>query len=209
MNRKQLRDALTARLGIPPSGDGLLTETALVDCIQLALTDMSVEHHWPWLLASSAVTFTAGAAPFPTSPAVLNARELVVDGDRAQRAGSLSEFLDAQTLGDPCLWFEQENEVVLAPTPVTQPTTATLYYTRTEPDLVSEAQSPLLPVQHHNVLLAGAAYHAEMRRSQMERAAQYLGEYQAGIKKMKGSYPSRTGPRTVRLAGTVQWARWS
>ena len=208
MNRKELREALTERLGIPPSGDGMLTENVLTRCIQLGLTDLSVEHHWPWLLSSASLTFASGSADFPTSPSVLNCRELTINGERAKRAGSLQEYIDTLTISNQCVWFEKGQTVVLAPVPTTVPT-AVLWYNRTEPTLTSEAQSPLLPTQYHNTLIARAAYHADTRRAQYERAAQHMGEYNDGVKGMKVLYPSRTGPRTVRLAGTVQWARWS
>lgn len=214
MNRGQLRTELASRLGIPPAGDGLLTENVLSSCIQLGLTDLSVEAHWPWLLHSLSLTFVDGVAAKPDGsttllPAVLSCRELTIDGERAKRAGSLQEYLDAITLRNQCLWFEQGGSIVLAPVPATAPTTATLFYNRVEPALVAEAQVPLLPEQHHNTLIARAAYHADTRRAQYERAAQHMGEYNDGVKRMKASYPSRTGPRTVRLAGTVQWARWA
>jgi hypothetical protein len=132
MNRGELRAALIARLGIPPTGDGLLTPAALVECLDLALTDLSDAKQWPWLLTSASLTFTAGVAPFPTSPAVADVRELEIDGRRAKKAGSLPEFLDALGERNRCVWFVEGTNVKLAPVPTTAPTSATLYYSRAE-----------------------------------------------------------------------------
>jgi hypothetical protein len=209
MNRSELRDKVTKRLGIPPAGDGLLDTAALNDCIQLALTDIAEEQQWPWLLTSAALTFTAGIAPFPTSPAVAHIRELTIDSRRAKRANSLGEFLDALADGNRCVWFDVGTNVQLAPVPAAAPTAARLYYTRNEPTLANDAATPLLPEQYHNVIVARAAYHGNMRRSLFERAAQDLGEYREAIKKMADASPMRTGPRAVRSVGSTLWAVWA
>ena len=208
MNRGEFKTALTARLGIPPTGDGLITSAALVECLDLALTDLSYAKQWPWLLTSASLTFTAGVAPFPTSPAVADVRELSIDGRRAKKAGSLPEFLDALGEGNRCVWFVEGTNVKLAPVPTIAPTTATLYYSRAEPALAADAQSPLVPPVHHNVVLARAAYHANVRRTRWETAAQDNGEYEAGLKRMGDAARSIGGQRSVRHVGVSRWAVW-
>lgn len=208
MNRSQFRAALTKRLGIPPTGDGLLDDNALNECVQLALTDISEEQQWPWLLTSASLTFTAGVAPMPTSPQVAHIREVTVNGRRAKRATSLAEFLDVLADGNKCVWFDVGSNIQLAPVPATAPSTSSIYYTRNEPTLASDAATPLLPEQYHNVVVARAAYHANTRRSMYERSAQDLGEYRESIKKMADASPMRTGPRAVRSVGSTLWAVW-
>jgi hypothetical protein len=75
VNRRELREATVLKLGIPPTGDGLLTEAVLNECLNSALRDLSDADHWPWLLTSGSVTFTDGVAAMPTDPAVVEARE--------------------------------------------------------------------------------------------------------------------------------------
>lgn len=209
MNRKELREATSRRLGIPPTGDGLLTEPVLNECVNDALRDLSDVQIWPWLLTSASVTFTAGVAAQPTDPAVIQCQQLLIDGRRARKASSLAELLDSTVDGSRCVWFPVGTNVQLAPVPATAPTTSVLYYTQAEPPLDADSQSPLTPAQYHNYVIARAAYRAEVRRTRWEAAAQHNGEYEAGLKRMKDAARSTTGPRTIRPAGSVLWAVWA
>ena len=209
MNRAQLRSALVARLGIPSTGDGRITESVQTDCLNLALTDLGAgEHQWPWLLTTGDLTFTAGVAPMPTDPPVVHCRELFVNGRRARKASSLAELLDVGVDGSRCLWFYQGTNVVLAPAPSVQPTDGVLYYLQPEPELVADAQSPLVPAQFHNIVVARACYHAAVMKREWESAAQYNGEYEQGLKHMAGSARFTTGPRQIRTASSTLWAVW-
>lgn len=206
MNRGDLRTSLTSRLGIPATGDGLLTTTALNECIDLALRDISDAGSWPWLLSSASVTFTAGVAAFPTG--VQQPRELTVGGVRAKKASSLPEFLDRLADGALCVWFPVGTNVKLAPVPATAPTTAALYFQLSEPALAADGDSPLLPALHHNVLLARAAYHANMRRQKFDGADRAADEYETGLRRMLDAQRATTGPRRIRPAGSTMWAAW-
>jgi hypothetical protein len=208
MNRGQFVTALTARLGINSTGDGLLNTAALQDCLALALNDLSDVQPWPWLLTTGSLTFTDGIAAFPTSPPVVHLHQLTINGRRARKASSLPEFLDCLSDGRRHVWFYQGTNVKLAPVPSTAPTSAVLYYLQPEPALANDAASPLAPTQYHNVILARAAYHAEIRRTRWEAAAQHLGEYEAGLARMKGSERMTTGPRQIRAVGDTNWASW-
>lgn len=206
MNRGELRAALTSRLGIPPAGDGLLTETALNECLDLALRDLSDAGSWPWLLSSSSVTFTDGVAPFPTG--VEQPRELSIGGVRARKASSLPEFLDCLADLSRCVWFAIGTNVQIAPVPTTSPSSAVLYFQTAEPALVADGQSPLLPPGHHNVLLARATYHANMRRTKYDGADRANGEYEAGLRRMLDAQRATSGQRRIRAAGSTTWATW-
>lgn len=206
MNRSELRAALTSRLGIPSTGDGLLTETALNECLDLALRDVSDAGSWPWLLSTSTVTFTDGVAPFPTG--VQEVRELTIAGVRARKASSLPEFLDRLADGALCVWFPVGTDVQIAPVPTTDPSTAVLYFQLTEPALEADAQSPLMPAKHHNVALARAAYHAYIRRQKYDAADRANGDYEAGLQRMRDAQRATTGQRRIRPAGSTTWATW-
>lgn len=208
MNRGQMRGALVSRLGIPPTGDGLLTPEALNDCINLALTDLSDARQWPWLLTSASVSFTDGVAAFPTDPPVVHLRELTVNGRRAKKASSLAEFLDCLAAGAQRVWFYEGTNIKLAPVPSTAPSAAVLYYLQPEPALDQDGLSPQAPSQFHNVIVARASYHANVRKKQWESAAQDNGEYERGLKNMGDNTRMTTGPRAVRAVGSTSWAVW-
>jgi hypothetical protein len=206
MNLGQLRTALTSRLAIAPTGDARLDSTALNAAINRALQDIVSDQDWPWLLTSSSLTLTSGVAAWPTD--AMKFRELVIGGDRA-RFVQLAEFLDTQADGSDFVWTQQGANVAITPTPTTA-TTGTLWYIRAEPDLSSDGTSPLLPSAHHQVLLARASYHANVRRRAERDVAADLAEFEAGIKRMRDALVMRTGPRQVKPAGsTRRWATWS
>ena len=209
MNRSQLRAAVKSRLGLPSTGDALLDDTSLNSIIDNALTDLSNEYQWPWLLTSAALTFTNGVAPFPTSPAVSHLREVTIVGRRARHASSLAEFLDILADGSRCVWYEIGATINLAPIPATAPSAATLYYLQNEPALSADSSSPLAPAEYHTVVVARASYLANVRRNRMEDSQRDLGEYVEGVKKMRDAYPMRSGPRSVRPAGATYWAVWA
>jgi hypothetical protein len=131
-----------------------------------------------------------------------------VNGRRAKKASSLAELLDVKADGSQCVWFPVGSTVALAPVPATDPATCVLYYNQCEPALEADSQSPLCPVQYHNYVVARAAYHGETRRTRWEAAAQWNGEYEAGLKRMRDAKRATTGPRTMRAAGSSLWAVW-
>lgn len=209
MNRAEIRAAVKSRLGLPSTGDPYVDDTTLNDLIQQALTELSAEYQWPWLLTSAALTFTAGSAPFPTSTPPMHLRDVTIAGRRARHATSLAEYLDVLADGSRCVWFEIGTTINLAPVPATSPSSATLYYIQNEPSLTADSSIPLVKAQHHNVVVARAAYLINVRRGRMEEAQRDLGEYVEGVKKMRDSYPMRSGPRSVRPAGATYWAVWA
>ena len=207
MNRAQLRAAVKERLRIPSGGDARLSDSAIHDCIALALNDIGEERHWPWLLATAVPAFTAGVAPLPADWA--HSADFFVNSRRAKRASSLAQFLDVTADVSGCLWMEVGANLQLTPVPTQVLVAPVLWYYRSEPALTIENQSPLLPSAYHNTLIAGAAYHGNMRRKEFDAAAQDKGEYREGVNKLLKSVPPRSGPRTIRPSGASYWATWN
>ena len=193
MNARELRSAVRLRNGIPDTGDGLAEHDTINDCIRAALVDLSSEQRWPWLLTSASITFTAGVGPLPADCTVIS--ELVANGYPAERVG-LDDFL-VQTRG--CVWTEQGSNIKLYPVPVTAPT-ATLYYYRTEPALTTDESTPLLPTQHHQILVCRASYHLNVRRTDKDRIRLDLEEWVPGLRNMMLTTWRSQGPRTVKSA---------
>lgn len=206
MNRGALRSALQTRLGLSASGDGLATDTALNEAIANALRDIGLEHDWPWLLTSASLTFstTTGLAAQPTG--FVKARELVIGGRPAKYA-PLAEFLAVAGEGSAYVWTDLGANFQLSPTPATVPT-ATLYYVRQEPALSSDSDSPLIPDAYQHIVLARAAYLTNVRRARNDEAIRDDNEYQLAVRKLRDASWNRSGPRTVRRAGSTYWARW-
>jgi hypothetical protein len=205
MNRGELRAAVLSRLGVPPAGDGMLDANTVDGIVQRALTDMSNERTWPWLLTSGALTFTADSAPMPDDCVLV--RDFTVDGRRARRV-KFTEWLNEQSIRTGHMWTDVGATIRISPTPAVALTSPVLWYYRNEPTLVTEGQSPLAPGQYHTYVIARASYHANVRRSRMEEAARDLAEWQDGVRHMWDAVSRQTGPSKIREARPQVWAVW-
>lgn len=204
MNRGQLRARLSLRLRLPPSGDPLLDEPALNDMIAAALTDVSAVKDWPWLVTTTALTFTAGVAALPST--CVKTRDLLVNGWRA-RPAELAEFLDQASYSTMFMWAIIGPNIQLSPVPTTSPTNI-LYYVQSEPALLLDTSSPLIPEAHQAAVLSRASYYAELRRAKADAANFHLAEYETSIKRMMDATKRANRPRQIREAGYQRWASW-
>lgn len=203
MNLRELRAAVRNRNGIPDPGDGLAGLEDINSAVAQALSDIGSEDRWPWLLTSSSLTFTNGAASLPSDCTTIH--KLVVNGDVATRV-SLDAFLDDMS---GCVWTDVGAQIKLTPVPTTAPT-ATLYYYRAEPAFTSDTSTPLLPVQWHQLLVARASYHLNVRRQMNDHVARDVREWDEGVKNMRRAAWASLGPRRIRSGfRPVQPARWS
>lgn len=205
MDLAALRSALQLRLGLPSVGDGLLPAATQTAIINAALRDLCQERDWPWLVTSAALTFTSGDATVPSG--FVRAREVTINS-RPAKYLPLTEFLAAQADRSVYAWTDIGTTIRLTPTPATAPTLPVLYYVRAEPELTSDTDEPLLPEPYHDVLVARAAYRANVRRNRMDESVRDDNEYQLGVRKMKDAGWARAGQRSVRRSGSVLWARW-
>jgi hypothetical protein len=210
MNRRELRDAVRLRNGIPDSGDARASHTDINACVAAGLRDVCAEKRWPWLLTSSPLTVSTvtGEASMPAGWAQIH--KVTVNGAKAVHV-PLDEFLEGTRR---YVWTEFGQGVRFDPVPAVVPSAVTVYYWRDEPELTSDTQEPLLPSVFHQVLVARASYHlnvrrqdGSVRRSEVERD---LVEWQAGLKNMMAAAARTVGPRSVRSAfrDTTGPARW-
>lgn len=207
MNKRELRQAVRLRNAIPDQGDGLAGHTDIDDCVSAAVRDITAEKRWPWLLTTASLTFstTTGltTAGMPASWAHLH--KLVVNGNPATWV-PLDEFLNEQRR---YVWTDIGNDLKLYPVPSTAPT-ATLYYWQDEPAFETDDGELLMPATYHQVIVARASYHLNVRRGDGKRVAYDDAEYSRGLKNMMASATRTIGPRTVRSAyrDTGTPARW-
>ena len=203
MNLGELRTAVSSRIAVPTAGDALASNASIDACINAALRDISSEQSWPWLLTSSSPTFAYGVAVIPTGCGRI--KTFAIDGLPVPQA-SLEDVLSG---AKQWVWAEDGASIRLSPTPSSTPT-ATLWYYRVEPTLVLDADLPLLPVVHHQTLVARASYHLNVRRSDATRVAADLAEYERGLKNMMQSVHRGTSPKVIRSAYRDQaTARWT
>lgn len=205
MERLEFREAVWERLRVPPAGDGLLTAQVVDRCVQRALTDLCNERPWPWLLTSASLTFTGDSAPMPSDCVLV--RDFEVGGKRAKRV-KFTEWMDERAFRTQCVWTDVGATIRVSPTPASALSSPTLWYYRNEPALTSDTATPLLPSQYDPVVLARAAYHANVRRDRMDDATRDNAEYEAGVNRMKDALSRQVGPTRIREARPSVWAVW-
>jgi hypothetical protein len=203
MNRGEIRDAVSQRMAIPSTGDGQLTSSVLNSLINQALTVISAEHDWPWLLHSTSVTFTPSTASIPAD--FIKSRALIYNTLPVQWV-QLEDFLDPDRWFAPFSWTIIGSTAQVTPAP-TSNITATLYYYRREPDLTLDASTPLMPVQHHNLIVAYTTYLAAMVRQDEGRAAVNMADYNMILNNMRDDLTQSTS-RRIRYDRSFQYATW-
>ena len=175
MNRGEIRTAVKERLAIPSIGDGLLPDSTLNSLINRSLATISAAKEWPWLLDTYTMNFVGGSSHLPND--FVRARQLVIN-DAPVLWLQLEDFLKPDRISAVYCWTIIGAQARLTPIPSTD-TTGTLYYYRSEPELLSDYSTPLMPALHHSLIVAYTAYLAALTRQDEARAAVYQAEYQS------------------------------
>jgi hypothetical protein len=204
MNRGEIRTAVKERLAIPSIGDGLLPDATIDGLINRSLSVISGAKEWPWLMDDFTMNFVSGTATIPND--FVRARQLVIDGKPCMWL-QLEDFLMPDRRQSVFAWTIIGNKAKLNPIP-TSDFAGTLYYYRTEPELLSDYSMPLIPATHHSLVIAYTCYLAAMVRQDEGRAAVYQAEYQALLQNMRDDLKQATG-RRIRYDGGYQYAAWS
>ena len=204
MNRGELRTAVKERLALPSIGDGLLPDSTINSLINRSLAVISAAKEWPWLLDTHTLNFVDGVATIPND--FVRARELVIEGLPVLWV-QLEDFLMPDRWIASYAWTIIGNKASLNPVPTTNQT-GTLYYYRSEPELLSDYMTPLMPALHHSLILAYTAYLAAMVRQDEARAAVYQAEYQSILNNMRDDLKQNTS-RRIRFDSGYQYAAWS
>jgi hypothetical protein len=204
MNRAELRAAVKERLAIPSIGDGLLSDSTINSLINRSLATISATKEWPWLLDTYDMNFAAGSATIPND--FVRARQLVIEGLPVLWV-QLEDFLMPDRRMATFAWTIIGNKARLDPVPTTdQP--GVLYYYRSEPELLSDYSTPLMPALHHPLIVAHTAYLAAMVRQDEGRAAVYQAEFQSILNGMRDDLKQNTS-RRIRFDSGYQYAAWS
>lgn len=204
MNRGEIRTAVKERLAIPSIGDGLLPDSTLNSLINRSLATISAAKEWPWLLDTYTMNFVGGSSHLPND--FVRARQLVIN-DAPVLWLQLEDFLKPDRISAVYSWTIIGAQARLTPIPSTD-TTGTLYYYRSEPELLSDYSTPLMPALHHSLVVAYTAYLAALTRQDEGRAAVYQAEYQSILNNMRDDLKQNSS-RRIRYDTGYQYAAWS
>jgi hypothetical protein len=204
MNRGEFRTAVKERLAIPSIGDGLLSDATLNGLINRSLSVIASAKEWPWLLDDYTLNFVNGSASLPND--FIRARQLVIDYKPTVWT-QLEDFIMPDRLNGTYGWTIIGNKAKLSPAN-TNAVSGTMYYYRNEPNLSSDASTPLIPSVHHGLVVAYTCYLAAMTRQDEGRAAVYQAEYQTLLNNTRDDLKQATG-RRIRFDGGYQYAKWT
>lgn len=202
MNRGQLVAAIRTETGWT-SDDGMTTDPVLQDLIAKVLRIISIEHDWDWLKTSEAISTVAGTVAYTPGATWAKTEGVRVDADygswlqqvSAEEADSYLLYGDAR--GRPEVFAVRGGQIVLRPIPDAV-YALTHYFYKVEPALASDSDSPLLPAQFHDGVVALAASFGWARKGDFKRAAEERETYKAIAARMVDDKTRSTQPRRVR-----------
>lgn len=192
-----IRQMVRDRIGVPPH-DEFFSPNVLDTNINLALTAIESEHRWPWNETAIDVTLdSSGEMQMP-------------DDWRATRAiwtryNTLVEvpYYDLKvrfsySSGEPTHFSIVNQTMHVRPWPSGDIQATHLYYA--EPKvLVSDTDTPNIPMQHIGTLIAKAAQLCSVREDDRPSADVHRTEYSQGIERMRKEVHVSTRPTTIRV----------
>lgn len=157
MNLSEIRDTLQAH--------GYATDTATAQNLVINSVYRAVLAHrrWPWLQKQASLTLSADASTIDLS-SVTDLRDIdalrVADQDDPQYA-NLQELRswsvpNSTVRGYPLLWSQPAPTTLEVYPPADRAYDVTIDYIYTPPALSDDADVPVIPEQHHDVLVYGA-----------------------------------------------------
>lgn len=193
LTRSTARSAVKTRMGLNSAvTDGLLTDSVINQQLQFALDDIASEFDWPWLQTTATINFSSGTAATPSRYKKI--LDLSLNGERLNRL-TLDEVL-ANDYTYPG-WYQEGPTLKTYPSGMTQ-AGVTCHYYQLETELDDDADTPLLPQEHHQTwVLRACCYCASIRRDQALKA-ELDSEYQAGLRRMRDDVERYAGARQVR-----------
>lgn len=199
MNLTALLTEVYGRLGVP-SGDALFTSAWVTQSINAALHEIESEEDWPWYEASETLTTAAGTQSYNLASDWLRTREVKPANDYPlERNGihQLEEWWPFGDSGQPSCYAIEQGKIYLFPIP-NGVYSLTHRYVKTEPDLASGSDTPLMPAQFHAAIAELATYVALKRSRDDARGASALAAYQRWLSKMRKYRRRHKGPARIR-----------
>lgn len=195
MNLSAFRAAVRTRGGWP-TGDALYTDAVLTQLVNAAVAYIGTEHDWAWLEKQVTVNTAAGTNTY--TPAADWQRTISVrhpDGYQLKRVPIDELDLLTDASGPPKVYANPGVSLVVAPTP-SAIIALSHRYIASEPDLVADADLPLLPARFHQAVVEYAAYLAFRREGNAAEAGAALAAYttwQEQMMKVASRYSTSQG----------------
>jgi hypothetical protein len=201
----QFRTAIAERIGVE------LSPTALNRLVNFALKEVATVDQWPWLTNSTTFTTVADQAAYTLGVTdVANIIQVSEVGgtvlDPLSLADADSYAYNASlpiAFGDGAYYALDGATIRIIPTPTDASTTIRVRYMRTEPTLVADGDTPLMPEALDQMVVELASYQALNRfpeKHLVEQAGRALDNYKRLLSGAKRTYLRRRGgPLTPRI----------
>lgn len=185
MDLTALRTAVRTRLGVP-STDPQLTDANLTDLVNAANHYLETEWDWPWLETTEDIATVIGTATITPAAGWMRTIDLRISNGVVLNRRPIEEldFLASAGTGEPRLWCVAGGTITLFPTP-SAVLTLKHRYVRSEPDLASGGDTPLVPASFHSAIVEYAAHLAYRRTRSDDKAKIALDAYGTWLEQMK------------------------
>jgi hypothetical protein len=188
-----------------------LTDTRILGFINDTYYDVCSREPWPFLEASASLTVDAtGLVTVPTDIGAILSIVNTSTGDKLEPLRSeefRQNFASSQTdAGNPLYYYFLGNSLHVHPLSTSSPLQA--IYVRVPAALTaSPDSSPILPVQHHRVLVLGALVKCGEMEDDAELAAMFTNNYEQRITQMRHDLWMRQydRPDTIADLDPVDW----
>lgn len=212
MNLGGIRQRVYDRIDIPTS-DPLMTPDKITRFINDAIHLITMQRDWPWLQGENTFTTVVGQQGYTLTTIVplpqiwVATRELVLTWGSGNALFQVLELKQRLALDDrfdltpqqrPYNWSIWNDQIVLAPPPDDLYVIKHRYWI-TEPDLVSDTDTPLMPAEFHQTICDYASFLCFRRDREDPQAKVSWDSYQDGLKSMIRRHRQIAGPLKVRV----------
>lgn len=183
MNLTSLMSTARTRFGAP-SGDSFYTDAVLTALVNEALDAVSLEFDWPWLQGSATITTAAADRDYAVPADWIRTRKLYIANNEPLELVPSSDVLWSTAQGRPTQYAIEGDLVQLFPVP-DGVYSVTHKYTKSEPDLSTGSDTPLMPAVFHHAIVALVVNLMHVRAGNLTKANAALVDYRAWLTRMQ------------------------
>lgn len=205
MNVSEYRAAVRLQLGLA-AADAVIPDEIVLWALNGAAKNIATEKDWPWLYNEETADTTEDDSSLPLSSEYTRTVFVTVDGGTPLEPRSHIDLAsDRTTTGRPWAYTVDANALRLYPVPDDAYPVVHAFY-RTEPDLVLETDSPLLPDAYSERLVLEAAIKVAVRTNNTGRLKELREEVVDKRKAMTDNYIRMNKPGRIRRTRESIWS---
>jgi hypothetical protein len=204
MNVSEYREAVRLAVGLAPQ-DAVLTDETCLWALNGALSTIATDKDWPWHYTEEAA---ATVEDQPTIPLPANHTRtvfIVVDENEPLQTSTHIELsYDRETTGVPRAYAAEANDIRLWPIPDDAYDVIHAFY-RSEPALLADTDTPLLPDAYSERLVLEAAIKVAVRTNNLSRLTTLREALDVVRKSMGDNYVRMNKPGRILRTKESVW----